>query len=318
MVKGSDGVDTLSQTSAAMVTPLIVGEVYRLSYELTSYATGYVTPTCGGVTLDTAGYTATGATAVSCIFTALSTADLIFTPSNTSRFTLDNVSLRRIVGGATYACGTVGVQGNLVFTPGTAYGISKLVDDLTITTAAQKTVVLATTVWDDINLGGATLHGNPTVVPAVSQIVDNLGANTGIYTYSFTLNQAVSGCFELKHDYKEGSDVTPHVHFHIQSAPAGGTDNIKWQIKYTFARDGVTFAPVTTIVKEMAVTTQYASYRADFTAITGTNLKIGDQCCFNLSRIAASADDFAGDLYLQTVGLHYQIDTIGSRQIGTK
>ena len=80
-----------------------------------------------------------------------------------------------------------------------------------------------------------------------------------------------------------------------------------------------------TITKEMAVTTQYACYRADFTAVDGSNsgpggtgLKIGDQICVQLKRIAASADEFGGDGLLETCGIHYQVDTMGSRQISTK
>jgi hypothetical protein len=38
----------------------------------------------------------------------------------------------------------------------------------------------------------------------------------------------------------------------------------------------------------------------------------------DLARVAASADDYAGDALVMTVGLHYQVDTLGSRQIATK
>ena len=55
-----------------------------------------------------------------------------------------------------------------------------------------------------------------------------------------------------------------------------------------------------------------------FTAITGTNFNIGDQFIFTLERIAASADEYGGDALLETVGIHYECDTIGSRAILTK
>lgn len=45
---------------------------------------------------------------------------------------------------------------------------------------------------------------------------------------------------------------------------------------------------------------------------------IGDQLLFTLKRVAASADEYGGDALLATVGIHYQVDTIGSKQMVTK
>jgi hypothetical protein len=64
--------------------------------------------------------------------------------------------------------------------------------------------------------------------------------------------------------------------------------------------------------------TQYENVRSDFAAITGTNLKIGDQMMFNLYRVAADGDAYAGDALIETAGIHYQVDTLGSRTIGAK
>jgi hypothetical protein len=52
--------------------------------------------------------------------------------------------------------------------------------------------------------------------------------------------------------------------------------------------------------------------------INGASFKIGDQVQFNIKRIAASADDYAGVALLDTVGFHYQCDTMGSRQATAK
>ena len=174
------------------------------------------------------------------------------------------------------------------------------------------------TVFRDINLGGLALGGPAASLPTEVKFLDKLGADTGIYTYGFAIGEQVAGVLELQHDYKEGSDITPHVHWQGITAPGGGTDNVKWELTYTTARDGSTLSAVTVIVKESAITTQYSSNRSDFTAITGTSFKIGDQLIFMLKRIAASADDYAGDALLETFGIHYEIDTIGSRSIVTK
>jgi len=196
--------------------------------------------------------------------------------------------------------------------------------DLDIDCGVAKTIELQTTVWKDINLDTAVFGLPVATQPDEVQIVDKLGANTGIYTWGFDINELVSGVFEMQHDYKEGTDVTFHVHWGGNDAPTG-TDYVKWQLTYSIVRDDNTINATTTIYIESAYDTQYEWIRSSFPAITGStggvdggNIKIGDQFFFYLKRIAAAGDAYAGDALGATLGLHYQIDTMGSRQIGTK
>jgi hypothetical protein len=190
--------------------------------------------------------------------------------------------------------------------------------DLTITCGAQKTFVLTNTVYNDANVGGATLRGGSTN-PPITQIVDNVGTNTGIYALGFDLNDEANGCIEIPHDYAEGTNLVFHVHWFGNAAPAGGTDNVKWQVTYSVCRDGVTTPPATTPAgTEVAYTTQYSHVLTNLATINGASFKIGDQVHFNVKRIAASADDYAGLTLLDTAGFHYQCDTMGSRQATVK
>jgi hypothetical protein len=179
------------------------------------------------------------------------------------------------------------------------------------------------TVWKDINLGSAMLSKPSSSQPDTDEFKDEAGSDTGIETYAFAPGEKVSGTFEIQHDYKTGSDITFHVHWQGIAAPTG-TDKVKWQLIYTFSRDGETLDATTTITGESDIDTQYDSIRTDLTTITGStavnggNLEIGDQMLFQLSRIAASADEYGGDALLETAGIHYEVDTIGSRQIITK
>lgn len=173
------------------------------------------------------------------------------------------------------------------------------------------------TVWKDVNIGGYSLSTIPAQVPDVVQFVDNLGANTGIYTRGFVVGEAVSGALEIPHDYKQGSDITPHVHWQGITAPTG-TDNVQWQLTYTVSRNGNTLVPTTTITIETGIDTQYEFNISSFVAITGTSFQIGDQFLFSLERIAATVDEYGGDALIATFGIHYEVDTVGSRQIITK
>jgi hypothetical protein len=176
----------------------------------------------------------------------------------------------------------------------------------------------AATVWNDANVGVTMLALPAASQPDEDEFVDEVGSDTGITTFAFAAGEKVSGSIELPHDYKEGSNIYFHVHWQGIAAPAGGTDNVKWQLKYTVAQSEETLDAATTIVKETAITVQYDFKLSEFAAIVGTNFNIGDQFLFTLERIAASADEYAGDALVATVGLHYECDTVGSRQMTTK
>ena len=119
--KNADGTGTLTQAAANMVGGIgvISGEYYRLKFTLktaTTSVAGTVIPACGGVTfrtetivVPTAAITNTVITTH--IFRATSTADLTFTPSNTSRFSLDDISLMKITSGNLSMAGALDVTG---------------------------------------------------------------------------------------------------------------------------------------------------------------------------------------------------------------
>ena len=184
--------------------------------------------------------------------------------------------------------------------------------DLTINCGTEKTPILTQPVWNDINIGGSVLAGIPGLEPGRDEFVDSLGADTGIDTYSIAVGEALDGSFELMHDYKEGTDLYFHIHWQGIAAPTG-TDYVRWRLTYVLARDGVVLPSVTQIEIETEFDTQYEFKRSDFAAITGTDFKIGDQFLFRIERIASTGDAYAGEALLATVGVHYQIDTIGSR-----
>lgn len=173
------------------------------------------------------------------------------------------------------------------------------------------------TVWNDINVGGFVLAQAPGQAPDQDEFKDSTGADTGISTYAIDVGEGVEGSFEIMHDYKEGSDITFHVHWQGIANPTG-TDNVQWQLTYAILKDGIALSAATVITVEDGIDTQYGGYRTDFAAIDGTNLVIGDQFLFKLERIAASANEYGGDALLGTVGIHYEIDTVGSRTIDTK
>lgn len=85
VAKDQDGVETLTHDNFAAV----VGRTYRLTYTISSWTVGTVTPTLGGVAGTAVGADGTYTEE----FTATTTGGLVFTPTNLSRFTLDSVTV---------------------------------------------------------------------------------------------------------------------------------------------------------------------------------------------------------------------------------
>lgn len=204
--KNADGTGTLTQTSAAMVTPLVVGEYYYLTFNSLSFSVGTYTVSIGGVTFPT--FNALGTQfsthTVRLVFRATSTADLTFTPSSTSRFNIDTVTLKRITAGELQAGRLVGIGfipptiaagAGAGTTPTVSVVGSDMGGEVNVTTGALPT---AAAVVATITLGSAAFTNAPYVVlqPANAATALLTGA-TMVYvtatTGTFVINAGATG-----------------------------------------------------------------------------------------------------------------------------
>ncbi len=86
VAKNADGTGTLSKDSFAAVP----GRVYEVAYTISGWTAGTVTASLGGVSGTARGANGTYAD----ILTASGTAGLAFTPTSTSRFTIDSITVK--------------------------------------------------------------------------------------------------------------------------------------------------------------------------------------------------------------------------------
>jgi hypothetical protein len=187
-------------------------------------------------------------------------------------------------------------------------------DDIKVTCGANKTIELQNTVYMDENFDpiigrGASAPGLVTLDTSSIQVVAFDGTAT---------TEQVSSTRELNHNYKEGTDLSFHIHWVPVNNNAG---NVKWQLEYWITDgDGPTVrASGTLTVTAAASGTAWDTTLSVFGTVTGTTFKIGDQISLRLFRDPTDvADTYASDAAVKTYGYHYQIDTLGSRQIGTK
>lgn len=147
VMHGATGEDTLSQDSGNMVRAPVVGTMYLLSFVISQYKTGTVTPAVGGVTLPAVSANGT----YTWLFTATSTNGPVFTPSSTARFIIDSISLKEAEGGY-LGDGALCLTGTLEsgFTP--AYGAGTRMMWLPHKGAFRVGTVSGSE-WDDSNIG---------------------------------------------------------------------------------------------------------------------------------------------------------------------
>ncbi len=119
VAKNVDGTGTLSQNVSA-----VAGETYLVTFRLFSATEGTLTMSVGNTFAPTINVLGTNNGSFSFILKAANTNNLIFTPSNTSRFSIDDVSVKKITSGDIAALGGFKVQEG---TANAAMGVATLV-----------------------------------------------------------------------------------------------------------------------------------------------------------------------------------------------
>ena len=170
--------------------------------------------------------------------------------------------------------------------------------------------------WKDVFTSGLGL-GTGANAPTFGSFQATGNIKVYLFTGIGVLPNEVHGAFEMQHDYAEGSDISFHVHWEPAVAAAG---NVVWQLEYVWKNGGDTVATPTTITVTTAANgAAWVTQFSAFPTITGTGKRIGSQFTFRLFRDPSNAGDtYANDAALTQVGIHYQCDSLGSRQIGSK
>lgn len=162
------------------------------------------------------------------------------------------------------------------------------------------------TYWDDAICSVGTLsQGN---IPADPITFGASGIRPMVY--GFGVNEDMDGSLQLSHRYKEGTNISFHIHWTPTSSAAG---NVKWQLDYYWLNVGDAAGASTSVTVEApAGGTAWAHKITGFTAFVGTGKKISSVLVFKLKRIAASANEYGADAALLSVDAHFEIDTPGS------
>lgn len=171
------------------------------------------------------------------------------------------------------------------------------------------------TVFKDISLSGLAFSPAGAAAP---DLINFVNANLQIYAFDGGVTtERLYITTEMNHDYKEGSDLEVHVHWTPTNT---GTGDVYWQLYYSWQSANGTFGTPQLIASTSAARgTAWQNTYGTFGTISGAGQTINSQLVLQLFRIpTATEDTYTGDAALIALGLHYEIDALGSRERTSK
>lgn len=306
--KNAAGVGVLSQT----ISGLEEGFLYQLQYTQAGIGNSGSSPS--SYIRDLPSITISGATikrfwvdgTYTEYFIATSDKLLAFTPQDsTSRFTIDNVSIKRLTTGAV-AAPNVKVGDHVIIDKATGKGIK--VDTTTPTYP-----------WHD--LLGAITEGQSASKPS------RVAYRGGITQYRFGTGDESFVNYHLPHDYAEGTDLFIHVHWsHVDAGVTGGT--VDFDLEHSYAKGhqqaaGSVFPASKTLTLQAtaeAVPYKHMTSEIQLSAVSPSALQMDTDDVevdgIIMLRVEVAARAMTGsnpEVFIHQVDIHYQSTNIGTK-----
>ena len=220
------------------------------------------------------------------------------------------------------------VTGNVVITGEMKSGTAKIGDVANgnyteIESDGSIHLIGDSTVWDDYMIPGTSVRQGataPDFVPGFnedSQIYYSAFAGTGQAEYVFFNLQ-------MPHNWKLGTTIYPHVHICPTSTNAGDTNQrvIRFALEYMWANiDGLFPARATIYLDSGPFVPNTSQWKhilcKNGTGIDGTGKGLSSMLMCKLVRYgedSANIDTYPQDVAFLQFDIHYEIDTLGSRE----
>ena len=173
------------------------------------------------------------------------------------------------------------------------------------------------TTFDDLRIPGLSVRTNA----SAPDLISFAPATTNLLVYGFdgtATSEQVYFTIQLPHSYKEGSDITPHVHWSPTDTNSG---DVKWNLEYSWANytDESFPVPSTIDATQAASGTAWQHQKAVFDSISGTGKKISSMLVCRLYRDPSDAEDtYEHDAAFLEIDFHYEQDTLGSQTVTSK
>lgn len=187
--------------------------------------------------------------------------------------------------------------------------------DLTITCGTDKTIVMAESVWVDIDFP-IIIRTTGSNIPSLVAMIGNIQApQWAVNDYNVCEGQ------ELIHSWKEETEVYWHLHL-VTNGLDVNNRYVRFEVEYTWANVNSALASVVTIdsgdILIPANTADKTMRIASLGSFTPSSGKIGGHIWARLKRITSIGTAPTHNPWITMLQLHIECDTIGSRAIGTK
>lgn len=183
--------------------------------------------------------------------------------------------------------------------------------DVNLNCGTDKTLVLTETVWEDLNFDPARSGGPIATRP------DEVTINNVFHKEFTSLNNQLCGATqELPHEYKLSSALAPHCHIFLKSGESSGTTGVTFTVYWELRQStGTTSGSVTLSATSVQLASTAGGNKLSlYDATFAGSAELGGQLSLVIARTAGDA----GDVIVTTYGVHYEIDTMGSRQSTAK
>jgi hypothetical protein len=224
---------------------------------------------------------------------------------------------------------TAGVTNNGIYFAGngTGNGISwatgaKLssgsTGDVTVTCPTDKTLILSETVYEDVQFPVSSGKVPSANYPSYETFTTNTNS------YAFGVDDYIDcQSNEVFHSWKEGTAGSVHLHLAIKTLQNAGANRFaKFTVYVAYADNNEVWAEATALSAEYTIPNNTAAlkhYILDIGSLALTNNLIGTQINIRIKRIAATGGtEYTGDVFITQAGIHFEIDTLGSRTLTAK
>ena len=203
------------------------------------------------------------------------------------------------------------------------YIITDLVaaSDLHIDCGTNKTVVLDVVVYEDLQVSISNIRVPTSNAPTERLYAAGIGGGVTFPFLGFAVNDHIYFDVQTTHAMKLNTVLDNHIHFCLPNTTNVG-DRFKFQLDVIAAGIGGQWAVPAgspfSAERQVAANDNTYHRLMELADIPASNTTVSTVYKCKLTRIAATTDEYGSEVYLTFTDCHYQKDTVGSRQEGSK
>ena len=199
--------------------------------------------------------------------------------------------------------------------------LSKITDDLLLDCGANKTLELTQPVYEDLQVSISNIKVPTSNAPASRLYNHGIGGGVTFPVLGFTVGDYIYFDIQTSHSMKLNTILDNHIHYVLPNTTNIG-DKFQFQLDVIAAGINTQWAlPVgSPFSSEHTIAANDNTYHRllEIADIPASNDTVSTIYKCKLSRIAATANEYGSEVYMEFTDCHYQKDTMGSRQEGSK